>query len=293
MVHFSTAAKHIAALLSLVPFVLNAQSVKPTSWAEAQKNKEATIVVNYIQTPMFSYSSSQKEKPKGICVDLMDNFAKYLEVQKGIKLTVVYRPYEDFVKFYESTKSAASGTFGIGNITITEARKKEVKFSPPFISNTTVLLTHNSVPTLRKIELIGKDFAGMTAYTVKGTTNAQRIEALKKQYMPEMQIKYLSSSIEAIQAVAQDPKGFTNLDFVYYNDAIRDKLPIKRHPVGDFTAEDFGIIMPLSSDWQAAIQDFFAVSGRNYRNSAEYRASLNKHLGESAVRLLESIQRRN
>jgi putative glutamine transport system substrate-binding protein len=213
-------------------------------------------------------------------------------MQKGIKVKIEYRPYEDFAKFYAATKASGNGTFGIGNITITEARKKEVRFSPPFISNTTVLLTHNSVPTLRKMELIGKDFAGMTAYTVKGTTNAQRIEMLKKQYMPEMQIKYLNSSIDAIQSVAQDPKGFTNLDFVYYNDAIRDKMPIKRHPVGDFNAEEFGIMMPMASDWQPAIQDFFAAEGRNYRNSAEYRASLNVHLGESAVRLLESIQQR-
>ncbi|MCS7017876.1 MAG: transporter substrate-binding domain-containing protein [Cytophagales bacterium] len=292
MASLSTICRFFTALFVWFPMLVNAQSVKPTTWADAKKNKEAIIVVNYIQTPMFSYSTSQKDKPKGICVDLMDNFAKYLELQKGIKITVIYRPYEDFVKFYETTKNAPSGTFGIGNITITEARKKEVKFSPPFISNTTVLLTHNSVPTLRKMELLGKDFAGMTAYTVRGTTNAQRIEMLKKQYMPEMQIKYLSSSIEAIQAIAQDPKGFTNLDFVYYNDAIRDKMPIKRHPVGDFTAEDFGIMMPMASDWLPAMQDFFAIGGRNYRNSAEYRASLNTHLGETAVRLLESIQKR-
>lgn len=290
MVTNSTLTKCLLLAFSFLPFVANAQNA--TSWADAKKNKEATIVVNYIQTPMFSYSSSQKEKPKGICVDLMENFAKYLEMQKGIKVKIEYRPYEDFAKFYAATKASGNGTFGIGNITITEARKKEVRFSPPFISNTTVLLTHNSVPTLRKMELIGKDFAGMTAYTVKGTTNAQRIEMLKKQYMPEMQIKYLNSSIDAIQSVAQDPKGFTNLDFVYYNDAIRDKMPIKRHPVGDFNAEEFGIMMPMASDWQPAIQDFFAAEGRNYRNSAEYRASLNVHLGESAVRLLESIQQR-
>lgn len=283
----------LAAVLAVFSLFVNAQTVKTTSWADAKKNKEATIVVNYIQTPMFAYSTHQHEKPKGICVDLMENFARYLEMQKGIKVKIVYRPFEDFTKFYEITKVAPNGTFGIGNITITEARKKEVRFSPPFISNTTVLLTHNSVPALRKIELLGKDFAGMIAYTVKGSTNAQRLEMLKKQYMPEMKIVYLNSSIDVIQAVAQDPKGFANLDFVYYNDAIRDKLPVKRHPVGDFTSEEFGIIMPMASDWQSAMQDFFAAEGRNYRNSPEYRASLNTHLGESAVRLLEHIQQRH
>lgn len=273
-----------------VNFLLQAQQVKTTSWEEAQKNKQATILVHYIQTPMFSFSSSPKDKPKGICVDLMEHFAKYLEMRKGVRVNIIYQPYDDFVKFYETVKTAPSGSFGIGNITITEARKKEVRFSPPFISNTTVLLTHNSVPTLRKLELLGKDFAGMTAYTVKGTTNAQRIEALKKQYMPDLQIKYLTSSIDALKMIVQDPKSFTNLDFVYYNDAIRDNLPVKRHPVGDFTAEEFGIMMPMVSDWHLVMQEFFAAEGKNYRNSPEYRASLNTHLGESAVRLLESIQ---
>lgn len=272
---------------------LNAQNVAPASWAEAQKSKQATIVVNYFQSPMFSYSATMKEPPKGICVDLIDNFVQYVKNKKGIQLKVEYRGYDGFSKFYEATKNSPNGTFGIGSITITEARKKEVRFSPAFISNANLLLSHNSVPTLRRMELIAKDFKGMTAYTAKNTTNATRLEALKKQYMPDMQIKYMESSLEALRAVARDPKGFTYLDFVYYNDALRDKLPIKRHPAGDYTGEEFGIIMPMNSDWQPIIAEFFTERGMNYRNSTEYKKSLYAHLGESAVRLLESIQQKN
>jgi putative glutamine transport system substrate-binding protein len=269
-----------------------AQNTTPSSWAAAQKNRQATIVVNYFQSPMFSYSASAKETPTGICVDLMENFARYVSRTKGVQVKIEYRRYEGFSKFYEATKNSANGTFGIGSVTITDARKKEVHFSPPFINSANFLLSHNSVPTLRKMELIAKDFAGMTAYTAQNTTNAARLEAIKKQYMPTMQIKYLESSIEVLRAVAQDPKGFTYLDFVYYNDAMRDKLPIKRHEVGDSTGEQFGIVMPMNSDWQPLLQEFFSENGANYRNSAEYKKSLNKHLGESAVKLLESIQRK-
>lgn len=271
---------------------LYAQNTASTSWADAQKKRQATIVVHYFQSPMFSYSASAKDAPKGICVDLMENFATYISTKKGVQIKIEYRGYDGFSKFYEATKNSPNGTFGIGSVTITDARKKEVRFSPPFINSANFLLSHNSVPTLRKMELMAKDFSGMTAYTAKNTTNATRLEAIKKQYMPTMPIKYLESSIEALKAVAQDPKGFTYLDFVYYNDALRDKLPIKRHPVGDFTGEQFGIIMPLSSDWQPLLEEFFSDKGANYRNSNEYKKSLNTHLGASAVKLLESIQQK-
>lgn len=267
-----------------------AQSVVPAAWSTAQKSRQVTIVVNYFQSPMFSYSASSKEVPKGICVDLMENFAKYVSAKKGVQVKIEYRGYDGFGKFYEATKNSPNGTFGIGSITITEARKKEVRFSPPFIKSANFLLSHNSVPTLRKMELISKDFAGMTAYTARNTTNAARLEAIKKQYMPTMQIKYLESSLEVLRAVAQDPKGFTYLDFVYYNDALRDKLPVKRHPIGDITDEEFGIIMPMGSDWEALLQEFFSEKGMDYCNSNEYKKSLNMHLGESAARLLESVQ---
>ncbi|WP_448519373.1 substrate-binding periplasmic protein [Rhodoflexus sp.] len=272
---------------------LTAQSSTAVSWAEAQKSKKATIVVNYFQSPMFSYSATLKEAPKGICVDLIENFVQYVKTKKGVQLKVEYRGYDGFSKFYEATKNSPNGTFGIGSVTITDARKKEVRFSPAFMSNANLLLSHNSVPTLRRMELMSKDFKGMTAYTAKNTTNAARLEAMKKQYMPEMQIKYMESSLEALRAVARDPKGFTHIDFVYYNDALRDNLPIKRHPVGDYVGEEFGIIMPMNSDWQPLLEEFFAERGMNYRNSTAYKKSLQTHLGESAVRLLESIQQKN
>ncbi|MCS7017757.1 MAG: transporter substrate-binding domain-containing protein [Cytophagales bacterium] len=268
------------------------QSATPSGWAAAQKSRQATIIVNYFQSPMFSYSASTKDKPKGICVDLIENFAKYVSTKKGVQVNVEYRGYDGFSKFYEATKNSPNGTFGIGSITITEARKKEVQFSPAFIQSANFLLSHNSVPTLRKLELMSKDFAGMTAYTAKNTTNAARLEALKKQYMPDMQIKYLESSLEVLRAIVQDPKGFTYLDFIYYNDALRDNLPIKRHPIGDVSNEEFGIIMPMSSDWLPIVQEFFSEQGMNYRNSNEYKKSLHMHLGESAVKLLGSLEKK-
>ncbi|MCS6969342.1 MAG: transporter substrate-binding domain-containing protein [Cytophagales bacterium] len=279
------------AVLSFLVGKSNAQT--PVSWAEAQKNKRATIVVHYFQSPMFSYSSNMKERPRGICVDLMENFAQYVKEKKGVELQIEYRGFDGFSKFYEATKNSPNGTFGIGSITITDARKKEVKFSPAFIQSANFLLTHSSVPTLRHMELIAKEFKGMTAYTAKNTTNAARLEAIKRQYMPEMNIQYLESSLEVLRAIAQDPKGFTYLDFVYYNNALKDNLPVKRHPVGDSASEQFGLIMPLTSDWSAIIEEFLSANGMNYCNSMQYKKSLNLHLGESAVKLLESLRQKN
>ncbi len=189
----------------------------------------------------------------------------------------------------DKTKGSVGGVFGLGNITITEERKKQVKFSPPFITNFTILVTQNAVPTLAKFEDLPTTFGKLTAYTAKGTLNEKRIVELKEKYFPAMKIAYTSTSQETLEKVFADPNGFAYLDLSFYLEAVQLKKSVKRHPVADKAAEQFGFVMPLNSDWYPVLDEFFKANG-GYLNSAQYRKILVTHLGETGVKLLQSAK---
>jgi len=191
---------------------------------------------------------------------------------------------------YDKVKSASGGVFGLGNITITEERKKEIKFSPPFITNFAILITHNEVTSLAKLEDLPTTFSKLTAYTAKGTLNEKRINELKQKYFPAMKVTYTSTSQETLEKIIADDNGFAYLDLAFYLEAIQLHKSLKRHPIGDQSAEKFGFIMPLNSDWQPVLEEFFKANG-GYTNSAQYKSILTKHLGDTGVKLLQSASK--
>lgn len=260
------------------------------NWSKVKSAGSGSIAMAYVETPGFVYKD-ESGNLTGICVDIMKDFVKYVNSTKGVKLSAKFvGDGSSFRGMYNSVKGSQGGVFGLGNITITEARKSEVKFSPPFITNFAILISQNKVPTLPSLQAIGKTFAGMTAYTAKGTLNEKRLVELKNKYYPAMKIAYQPSSPATLEKVINDPKAFAYMDVAFYLDAINKRVPLKRHAVGDQGSEQFGIVMPLSSDWQPLLSEFFGANG-GYANSIAYKKILAKHLGDTGVKLLQAANK--
>jgi len=276
--------------LALTFSVSNAQNYSGDSWAKTKAASQGTISLAYVETPSFVYKDNSG-KLTGICVDIMNDFVKFVNESKGVKLTSTFvGDGTAFKGMYDKVKSSSGGVFGLGNITITEERKKEVKFSPPFITNFAILITHNEVPTLTKLEDLSTTFSKLTAYTAKGTLNEKRINELKQKYFQAMKITFTSTSQETLDKIISDANGFAYLDLAFYLEAIQLHKSLKRHPVGDQTAEKFGFIMPMNSDWTPVLDEFFKANG-GYTNSPQYKSILTKHLGETGVKLLQSASK--
>lgn len=272
----------------LLAFIVVAKSQNYTgdSWAQVKTNGQGTIALAYVETPELVYKDNAG-KLTGICVDIMNDFVNYVNTKKGVKLGSKFvGDGTSFKGMYDKVKGSIGGVFGLGNITITEERKKEIKFSPPYMTNLVFLITQSNVPTLAKMEDMGTTFANLTAYTAKGTLNEKRTLELKQKYFPNMKIAYTSISQETYEKVVSDPNGFAYLDIAFYLEAVQQRKPVKRHPVGDKTAEQFGFIMPLNSDWGPILDEFFKAEG-GYLNSSGYKSILKKHLGEIGVKLLQ------
>lgn len=262
---------------------------KGDTWEQVKASGVGTISMAYVETPGFVYKNGSGQLT-GICVDIMKDFTSYVKKTKGVNLEMKFvGDGSSFSKMYTSVRNSQGGVFGLGNITIRESRKKEVKFSPSFITNFAILVTQKNVPTLGNMEDLSKTFAGLTAYTAKGTTNEKRLLDLKGKYYQSMKVAYASSSPEALDKVLSDASSFSYLDLAFYLDAVQNRKPLKRHPVGDQSSEEFGFTMPLNSDWQPLIQEFFAANG-GYTKSMAYKKILNKHLGDTGVKLLASLK---
>ena len=275
----------------LVSFILldfnqaSAQIISDT-YKNAKTAGHGTITYVYVKTPGFA-AKDNNGVVSGICVDIMKEFVKYVEQKKNLKLNLKFKNHgdeNDFKLFLTTVKSSRGGVFGLGNITITEARKKAYNFSPSFMTNVTIMLTHTSVPSLKKINQIATTFKGMKAITVKGTTNEKNILELKKKYMPSLQIVQVKSDAVALNKIITDKKSFTNIDFTYYLAVLKQRKPIKRHQVADKATEKFGIIMPKSNDWSPLLAEFF---NSGFIGGSEYRKIINRHLGAGALKFLD------
>ena len=283
--------KNVIAFMLLL-FVANsnliAQNYQGDSWNSVKSQGKGSITLAYVETPGFVYQD-QSGKLTGICIDIMNDFVKYVNDTKKVTLDVqLVGDGTNFKGMYEKVKNSSQGVFGLGNITITEERKKEVKFSPPFINNFAILITQVTVPTLAKLEDLPITFGKLTAYTAKGTLNEKRINELKKKYFADMKITLLGTSHDTFDKITTEPDGFAYLDVAFYLEAMKQRKSVKRHPIGDIAAEQFGFIMPMNSDWYPLLDEFFKANG-GYTNTAQYKNILTKHLGLTGLKLLQSM----
>ncbi|RUA33718.1 MAG: serine/threonine protein kinase [Bacteroidetes bacterium] len=278
-------------IISLLCFGFNSQAqYSGDTFKKAKESKTANLTYVYSEAPGFAANIGGQVT--GVCVDIMSDFEFFLLDKYGITVnsTMEKQHANNFTDYLGAVKKSSNGVFGLSNTTITAKRKKEYNFSPPYITNIAMLLTNKNVPTLNDISNIGDVFAGKTAITIKGTTNEEQIMKIKSQYFPSLKIEYVNYFDEGMVMIGRDENYFVNVDFTYYLDAIQSNKPIKRHPAGDQTAEEFGILMPKNSDWVKPFNEFLTES---YRNSPSYRKIIAKHLGPNALRLLDSVAEGN
>lgn len=275
-------------LLSLMFFISvvgKAQSLKGDTWATAQKNGTGNITVAFYETAGLVVKDNAGNMD-GLCIDLLQRFVEFVDTKKGIKLNVQYAGNgENFRSFYESVKAGNGGVFGLGNVTITEERKKEINFSVPFITNIAVFMTHENVPTVNKLNELSSALAGKTAYVPKGTTHEKRMLELQAKHFPGMKIVHTTSSMESMEKMLQDKNGYCYQDLALYLEAMKRDNTIKRHAIADRGGENFGFIMPLNSDWTPIFNEFMT----SFRKDPQYKQIIVKHLGASAAKMLEKV----
>ncbi|MGD1843545.1 MAG: substrate-binding periplasmic protein [Thermonemataceae bacterium] len=279
----------ITFLLGLICITTLQAQLVADSWRNTEMNGKGTVIITYVEASSFVYKNEQ-EQLAGICVDILKEFIKYVYQTKAVKLNIqVVKENDDFNSFLTQVKSGRGGVLGLGPITMTNQRKEEMYFTPPFLDNLSVLVTHSSMPTLSSLNDISGIFKGLKAYALKNSTQEIELLEIKKKYFPALEIAYVDNADELISKVAEDPNAFTKIDYLFYIAAVKNGQTVKRHPIGDLRTKPLAFIMPYGCDWMPIWYEFM-TGLEGFRNSTTYKKILVKHLGPEVTRTLLKLR---
>jgi hypothetical protein len=263
--------------------IVFAQKYGGDSWATVKSKGSGKLAVIYY--PQHGLIVNNGGKMEGLCVDLLNDFIQYVQTKHGKKITIDYQGEEKvFEEFLKITKTT-SNLLGVSSVTVTEERKKIMKFTPPFLFNQIVLITHKDAPTIDDIKNIGTVLKGYSAKVMGGSVFLKFIEQIKKENMPSLPVSIGSNSDDIINEVCANPKLFSLIDLTQYIDASRKKLPIRmQQNVKIGPDQERAFSMSKQSDWDEIWNEFLTPE---YRKSEKYRQFVVANLGATYFRVFK------
>lgn len=273
--------KLFVAVSWLISITLHAQSYQGDSWAKIRANGSGTLtVIYYEQQGLIVEENGQV---KGACVDVINDFVDFVQKRYNKKITVKYAGKEPVFSKFLSIAQNTKDILGVTNVTVTDERKKVLKFTPAFLSNPVVMITHKDAPTIVSVSEVGTKLKGYQAEVVGGSTHVQHIEKIKKDNAPGLAISYGSNGPEILKKISANPKLFTILDFTEFVDATRRNLPVKKQNVKFGAAEELAFVMSKQSDWDEVWNEFLTP---DYKKSVRYRKIIAENLGATFLSIV-------
>jgi ABC-type amino acid transport substrate-binding protein len=266
----------------LVWLTTESYAQKGDSWAKINATGSGTIAVLYYEQPGL-IAKMPDGSIKGVCVDILFDFVKHIEAKRGKKVTIHFVGEETEFPRFLSTVQNTNNLLGVTNTSITDERKKVMKFTPAFMNNEVILLTNRNVPTVKSLSEISSAFKGFTAQVITGSTHAQHMEKIKKEFFPDMKIESIPSGDLIIKNMSTNPKIFSIIDFTEYIGVIKKRIPIKKHDVDLGSPEELAFIMSKQSDWDEVWKEFLTPE---YRKSVRYKEIIAENLGSSFLSLV-------
>jgi ABC-type amino acid transport substrate-binding protein len=269
-------------LACFVVTVTTAQKYSGDSWSKVKSSGAGTLTVFYYEQPGLIYKDGAKMK--GMCADLLTEFTNFVQTKYGKKVTINYAGAEPVFAEFLLAAQNNKDVLGVTNVNINEERRKLMKFTPYFLTNPVVLLTHKDAPNLTGLAEIKDKLAGYSAEIIGGSTHVKHIEKIKKENWPALKITSGPSGPEILKKMETNPKLFTILDFTEYIDATRRGVPVKKQNVDLGAAEELGFIMNKQTDWDEPWKEFLTP---DYRKSVKYRKMIADNLGASFLAIVK------
>lgn len=262
-------------LFSMFPLLNYGQAtLKGDGWADANRNKKGEISVLWCEIEPFIYR--YKGRMTGVEYELLQGFAAYLKKNHDISITYNWVELHDFDEIYPEVRSAESdGVFAVSYFSITDERKKEVSFSPPYMPDLNVMVSSNDMPVYTSAIDFIRDLQRMKGYSMSGTTMEKDLLQFKKVY-PALPVGLLRDDYEVMNAIAGDQMAFGYIPLSIYVVGIQRGIKVKRQHIFPGKREGFAMIYPLHSDWQPAIDAYFSSE----ECKRLIRELISRHLGE-------------
>lgn len=254
-----------------------------TTHEDALETRAANLKVLYVAADGFAYKDDKGELT-GVTVEIMRDFVTWFERYNAVDVDLEFVEEADWSHFYDRVSEAEGGVFGLGNVTITEARWNELAFSPPYMDNVATLITPASQREATNTEELTEVLGDLTPLGFAGTLHEQRVRELVQQLELNQEVSLAESNPEIIERVAAG-EHWAYIDAYNFWRASDEGAAIRQHETFSESDEQFGIIMPHNNDWQTSLTAFFAAES-GYRNTDRYASLLREHLGEELAAIL-------
>ncbi len=230
-----------------------------SSWKEVRERKQGSVNLHWFQNSPYGYTDESK-RLRGMEVEIMEGFNRYLKKKYQIELTYQWiqeGTFNDVLNRVQNNSRA--GVFGLAGFSITEERRRQMKFSPSYMADIAVLVSTNDIPIARSKQELLKYMEGATALTAKGTVLEKELNEIQQENQVHFTIEHTGASMELIHVLASRKKSFGYLSLPVYLLSL-DKGFTKLNRQNYFTMryEGRGIGLPLNSDWDEPLNEYFA-----------------------------------
>jgi len=183
-------------LLTVLPYNAHSQQ----SWSEVSRASEGSITVYWYESRPFIYTAPRGQMA-GIELELMQGFRKFVKDKHGVDLTINWKKAKSFNELYETIRDNNRHCIGTSAFSITENRKREVKFSQPYMSDITVLITSNDIPIVNNAPEFHELLPKLTAITIKRTTYEEELFMMRAEGKVPFKMKYIHSSENILKSI--------------------------------------------------------------------------------------------
>ncbi|MBS1680607.1 MAG: transporter substrate-binding domain-containing protein [Bacteroidetes bacterium] len=274
--------KKFLPILLIVSNVGFAQKYSGDSWAAVNSKGSGTLGVVYY--PQAGLIYEEGGKMKGVCAELLTEFTAFVQAKYNKKITVKYLGAETVFNNFLKVCQTTPNILGVTNVTVTEERKKILKFTPAFLSNEETLITHKNAPSVESAGKISALLKGYSAKVIGGSVHVKYMDQLKSENFPALQISTGPSGPEILKEISTNPKLFTILDFTEYVDATRKHLPVKKQNIQIGEPQELAFVMSKQTDWDKIWAEFLTPE---FRKSEKYRKVIANNLGQVYLSILK------
>lgn len=250
----------------LLIFLCSAQFVvsqpRDPAWRDVLASGTGEISVVWFESNPFIYKSPDGQI-KGIEFELIKQFRDFVKARYNVQLTIRWQEGRSFSDTYASVRAGRGPTLGLSAFSITQKREGEVDFSPPYMSDISVLITSDNIPILNDNNDFYQLIPKLTAITIRETTYEQELLRFQSDGHLPFSIKYIPSSQNIVRAVAAADSAFGFIDLPVYMMMFNDdpSIKVKRQNILPIKREGYAIIFPQGSDWAIPLNEFFRQPG--------------------------------
>ena len=263
-------------------FCISFSFAQGDSWASVKNAQKGTLSCVWNEAYGIAFKD-EKGNMKGVCIDILHDFQSYLKEKYGVDLNITYTEEKSFSTFLSKVEGAQY-LLGVSSVSITDDRKKKFQFTPYYLSNPNVIVTHRDAPKLTALEDLATVYKGYSLKVVSASTHRTFANTLKAKYYPGLVITEATSSRDIFNEISNNKTLFTIIDFGEYLGAFKNKQPLTRQSVNLGVDDKLGFIMNKKSDWSPVWQEFLTDA---YRKSPAYKKIIADNLGLAYLGMIQ------